>query len=126
MILSLVITLVSFGFTALMMWKVFLPMMKNAGSLMSSLANDAQLRQRLLATGAEGTARVVGLRETGMLVNHHPQVALDLEVQSPQGHRFMAKCLALVSPMAAPRVQPGCVVPVRFDPANLAHVAVVI
>lgn len=126
MMISLAITLVSLAFAGFVFWKVFFPMMRQASTLMSSLADASQNRARLLATGAEGMGRILGVRETGTLVNNQPQVVLDLEVQSAQGQRFMAQCSALVSPLSVPRVQPGCTVPVRFDPANLANVAVVI
>lgn len=126
MIISLVITLVTLGVSAYLFKTIFLPMINNANSLMGSLAQDAQRRAQLMAHGAEGVGRILGLRETGTLVNHQPQVVLDLEVMSAQGQRFNAQCTALVSPMSAPRVQPGCTVPVRYNPANVADVAVVI
>lgn len=124
--IGLIITLATLGFSGVIFYKVFYPMMAQANSLMGSLAASSQMRAQLLATGAEGTGRILGVRETGTLVNNQPQVVLDLEVQSAQGQRFMTQCKAFVSPMAAPRVQPGCFVPVRFDPTNIANVAVVI
>jgi|JI10StandDraft_1071094.scaffolds.fasta_scaffold1804237_1 hypothetical protein len=126
MIISLVITLVSLAITGVVFAKVFLPMIQNANSLMTNMADAARTRADLLARGAEGMGRVLGVRETGTLVNYQPELQLDLEVQSAQGQRFNAQCSAVVSPLNLARVQPGAVVPVRFDPTNLARIALAI
>jgi hypothetical protein len=126
MIISLVITAITLGFSAYMFKTVFLPMIRNANSMMSGLAEAAQTRNELMSRGAEGVGRILGVRDTGTLVNYQPQLQFDLEVQPAQGPRFNAQCSAVVSPLNLPRVQPGCTVPVRFDPQNIARVAVVI
>lgn len=127
MILGLVITLLSLGFTAFVFIKFALPMMKSANNLMTQLAQGAADRNALLASGAPGQARVLNLQGTGTLVNHDPQVLLDLEVHPATGAApFRARCTAIVSQLQIPRVQPGCAVPVRFDPANLQRVALAI
>lgn len=126
MIISLAITLVVLAITGVTFVKVFLPMIQNANSLMTGLANAAHTRNELLARGADGMGRVLGVRETGTLVNYQPELQLDLEVQSAQGQRFNAQCTAVVSPMNLARVQPGATVPVRFDPTNIARVALAI
>ncbi|MFO0625908.1 MAG: hypothetical protein U0325_09860 [Polyangiales bacterium] len=126
MIISLVITLVSLAITGVVFVKVFLPMIQNANALMSNMADAARTRAELLARGAEGMGRVLGVRETGTLVNHQPELQFDLEVQSAQGQRFNAQCRAIVSPLNLARVQPGAVVPVRFDPTNIARIALAI
>lgn len=126
MIISLVVTLLSLAFTGVVFAKVFLPMIRNANTLMSGLAEAAQTRSELLARGAEGTGRILGVRDTGTLVNYQPQLQFDLEVQPAQGPSFRAQCSAVVPPFQMMHVQPGCSVPVRFDPQNIARVAVVI
>ena len=126
MIISLVITLVSLAITGVVFAKVFLPMIQNANSLMTNMADAARTRADLLARGAEGMGRVLGVRETGTLVNYQPELQLDLEVQSAQGQRFNTRLNAVVSPMNLARVQPGATVPVRFDPTNIARVALAI
>jgi len=126
MILSLVITLVALGVSGFVFAKVFAPMMRNANNLMSSLAESAQTQSRVLATGAEGVGRVLGVRDTGMRVNYQPQVVIDLEVKSSLGQVFNTQCTTVLSPLVIPRVQPGNTVPVRFDPTNLANVALAV
>lgn len=124
MIFGLLITLVTLGITGFIMWKTVLPMLKSANTLMTNLAAGAQERNALLASGAFGQARVLGVQGTGTLVNHDPQVVLDLEVSpSPGAQTFLARCTSIVSQIQIPQVQPGCVVPVRFDPMNPTRIA---
>jgi len=127
MILSLVITLVSFAFAGLVFWKTFLPMMKNANRLMGQLGDQAAERNQLLAQGVPGNARVLSLEGTGTLVNNAPQVVMGLEVHPATGAApFHVRCISLVSQLQIPQVQPGCMVPVRFDPGNPQRVALAI
>lgn len=124
MIFSVVITLVTLGFTAFIFWKTFLPMINNANKLMGDLSRGAAERNQLMATGTPGAARVLTLEGTGTLVNHAPQVVLGLEVHpSAGGSPFMARCVSIVSQLQIPQVQPGCMVPVRFDPTNPQRIA---
>jgi hypothetical protein len=127
MIFSLVITLASLAFTGFIFWKVFLPMINNASRLMGQLGEQATERNRLLAQGAPGTARVVSLEGTGTLINNAPQVVLGLEVHPATGASpFAARCISIVSQLQIPQVQPGCMVPVRFDPGNPSRIALAI
>lgn len=127
MILSLVITLVSFAFAGLVFWKTFLPMMKSANRLMGQLGDQATERNQLLAQGVPANARVLSLEGTGTLVNNAPQVVMGLEVHPATGAApFHVRCISLVSQLQIPQVQPGCMVPVRFDPGNPQRVALAI
>ncbi len=124
MILGLVITLASLAISGIVFWKVFMPMIQGANQLMGALAANANEQRELLARGAHGQARVLNVQGTGTLVNHDPQVVLDLEVApGPGAPTFRARCTSIVSQIALPRVQPGCVVPVRFDPMNPQRIA---
>lgn len=87
--------------------------------------------QALMATGIAAQARVMQMGPTGMTINNSPQMNLVLEVHPPPqpGYRgaaapFMATVQALIPVYAMGRVQPGAMVPVRFDPANAMNVAI--
>lgn len=124
MIISLFITLVTVGFSGYLFWKVFLPMINNANKLMGDLSKASAEHSQLMASGTPGSARVLTVQGTGTLVNHSPQVVLGLEVHPSNGApSFMARCTSIVSQIQIPQVQPGCMVPVRFDPMNPQRVA---
>jgi hypothetical protein len=114
-IVSVVASLVVFVGMALLMWKIF-------GGLMK----QSQERQRLLMQGHPANGRILQLLDTGMMVNNSPQVRIILEVQPPGRPPYQAECTMIVSYLAIPRVQPGCFVPVKFDPMNPARIAIAI
>ncbi|MBI2894751.1 MAG: hypothetical protein HYY06_14445 [Deltaproteobacteria bacterium] len=86
--------------------------------------NRAQ-RQALLQSGAPGQAKILAIGQTGMYINNNPQVQLALEV-TPQvgGAPFQVTIKGVVPMIALSRVQPGSVVPVRYDPANPMNLAI--
>lgn len=86
---------------------------------------------QLLAHGVPAQARIVQMGPTGVRINGAPQMNLTLEVMpAPEGHRggnaapFNATARVLVPIFAMPRIQPGAVVPVRFNPQNPTQLAV--
>lgn len=95
MIIGLVITLVSFGISGFVFWKFALPMMKGATRLRKQLADGAAEQRALLATGALGSARILNVQGTGTLINHDPQVVLDLEVHPTMGRLALSHALHL-------------------------------
>ncbi|MDO9017429.1 MAG: hypothetical protein Q8S73_33745 [Deltaproteobacteria bacterium] len=125
--LTIIVTLATLGFTSFIMWKTFLPMIANANRLIGQIADQSAERNQLLAQGAPGNARVISLEGTGTLVNNAPQVVIGLEVHPATGGApFLARCVSLVSQLQIPQVQPGCMVPVRFDPGNVTRIALAI
>lgn len=114
-VVSLLFTLVVFAGVGFVMWKVF-------GGLMK----QSQERQALLATGMPAMGRVLQLADTGMLVNNNPQVRIVVEVQMPGRPPYQADTTMVVSMLAVPRVQPGCMVNLRVDPMNPSRIAILI
>ncbi len=85
--------------------------------------------QDLLKSGVVANARVLELSKTG--VNRGPStplVRLKLEVQPPQGEGspFQVELEIGVSVVDLPKVQPGSVVAVRYDPRDHARVLIVL
>ena len=86
------------------------------------LAKMKNQNQQILMTGIPAQARVVQMGPTGMTVNDAPQMNIVVEVHPPPmpGYReaappFMANLQVLVPVYAMGRVQPGAMVPVRFQ-----------
>ena len=80
----------------------------------------AQIR----ANGSPAKATVVAIWETGTRVNHNPVVGFDLEVRAEGRPAWRAKTKALVSILAIPRIQPGAVLDVFYDPTDPSRVAI--
>jgi hypothetical protein len=99
--------------------------------VLKKLGGLSAANARLLATGIPTTARILRVGATGLTVNDAPQLEVMLEVQPPEGpgYRggsgpFTASSSIFVPIFAMARIVPGATVPVRFDPAAPANVAV--
>lgn len=77
----------------------------------------------ILAVGVPAQARIVRLVDSGITINDDPVVDFILEVQPPQGPTYSATSRALVSRLELASVQPGRVLPVRYDPDQPQRVA---
>ncbi len=75
------------------------------------------------ANGLSATATVLEIWETGVRVNGNPVVGFLLEVRAEGLAPYEAKTKALISILAIPRIQPGAVLPVKYDPADPTRVA---
>lgn len=76
----------------------------------------AAKKDRISTTGVAGTGQIMGLTQTGMLVNQQPQVELDLLVTIPGRSPYRAKVKEIVPLIMLNRLQGT--LPVRVDPAE--------
>jgi hypothetical protein len=70
---------------------------------------------------AEGI--VLKIWETGVRVNHNPVVGFLLEIHAEGMAPYEAETKALISILWIPRIQPGAVLPVKYDPKNPNRIA---
>ncbi len=78
----------------------------------------------ILAAGVPARATVLELRDSGTTINDDPVVIFVLAVEPAAGEPFRAETRALVARLDVPQVQPGRVLPVRYDPADRTRVAI--
>ncbi len=90
----------------------------------TEMVNALAAKDQLAMTGIPTTAKVLGMQQTGTMINMNPQVQAMLEVQGPQGP-YQVQTLAVIPQMNIPQFQPGSVVNVRVNPQNHQDVAVV-
>jgi len=69
----------------------------------------------LRATGLDGTAEILSLQDTGMLVNNNPRVQIKMLVTPQNGEAYEVDTAMIVSMLQIPQVQPGSVVAVKID-----------
>ncbi len=75
--------------------------------------------------GVAAEATILRIWDTGWTVNKNPVIGMSVEVRPREGPSFEATIKkTLVSRIDLPQFQPGNVIPVRYDPANPAAVAV--
>jgi len=74
--------------------------------------------QRLRVQGVPGTARIVGLRQTGVTLNDQPQVELNLEVTTSIQGPYPVTLKEWVPMIMLGRLTSGIPLPVKVDPAD--------
>jgi hypothetical protein len=120
-IITIVIVLVSvvfgLGITGVTLWFVYV-------KVLGPMMKGQQLQQQLLTTGQRAQGRILQVAQTGTYVNNQPQVQIVLEVAPPGRPPYQAQMVTILSMLAIPRVQPGAIVAVRYNPANPAEVAI--
>lgn len=89
---------------------------------------EAQRRGELASVAEAGVpakAQIVTASDTGRRYATHPVVRFGLEVRPAAGAPFEATVEQEVSVVDLPRLQPGAIIDVRFDPINRSKVAIV-
>ena len=80
------------------------------------MMRGAAKKDRISASGVAGTGTILGLRQTGLMVNEQPQVELELLVTIPGRSPYPAKVKEIVPLIMLSRLQGT--LPVRVDPAE--------
>jgi hypothetical protein len=67
-------------------------------------------------------AKIVGVRQTGVMLNNQPQILFDLEVQPPGSAPYRAQTKAIIPMVNIPQFQPGVEIPVKIHPTDPTQV----
>lgn len=90
-----------------------------ASQTLSDLNTGQMQAQALMATGVVGQATIGAVRDTGMTVNEHPVVELDLQVTTPNAAApYPVTHRQMINRLQVAQLQPGATVQVRVDPMN--------
>jgi hypothetical protein len=92
------------------------------GSMIDSFSGRSEACE-ILAIGKPATGTIVRLIDTGTTINDDPVVEFVVRVSPEGGEPYEALTKGLVSRLDVPAIQPGRVVPVKFDPDNPARIA---
>jgi hypothetical protein len=111
------------GLTKAFMGKDFVNDMNAAMDQGQAALDGIQQQQWLAQNGADATAEVVSVQDTGATVNMNPVVLLVMKVTPAAGAPFDVTTQTMVSRIAVPRV--GDKVKIKYNPANPQQVAIV-
>ena len=78
--------------------------------------------RKIVENGIPARAKILSVRQTGVMINNQPQVEFQLEVHPPSGMPYQAQAKAVVSLVQIPQVQPGAEVAVKIDPTDPSKV----
>lgn len=79
-------------------------------------SKNVAFRKHLLETGQVATAKIVNVKQAGPYYSKVPHLEFELEVTGKGGERFRAGARGFFQMIDFPRLQPGMVVEVRYDP----------
>jgi len=79
----------------------------------------------VMQQGIPATAKILEVEQTGVLVNHMPQVRFRLEVQHPQRGTYEASAKAVIQMVHIPQYQPGAEISVKVHPTDPTQVEIV-
>ncbi|HEX5631468.1 MAG TPA: DUF3592 domain-containing protein [Acidimicrobiia bacterium] len=82
------------------------------------------LTQEMRTRGRPGTAKVVGIGDTGVTVNNDPVAKFTLDVTVGDAIPYRVEIRQLVSRVAIGSFQPGATIPVLVDPDDPQQVAI--
>jgi hypothetical protein len=71
---------------------------------------------RLKKDGVPGTARIMSVKNTGMIINNNPVLNLEVEIKDAFGHRYTTSIKTLGSRTDPNLYQAGMEVPIKIDP----------
>ncbi len=112
------------GLTKAFMGKGFVDSMNTTINQGKQVMNDVEQQQQLAQTGADATAEVVMIQDTGTRVNTNPMVVLTLKVTPANGGATFGTSGQVVVPMIAiPRV--GDHIKIKYNPMNPMQFTVV-
>ncbi len=111
------------GLTKAFMGKDFVDKMNNAMDQGQAAIDGVNQQAWLAQNGADASADVLSIQDTGAMVNMNPVVVLSLNVQPAAGPAFQTAGQVMVSKIAIPRV--GDKIKIKYNPANPTQFAVV-
>lgn len=114
---------ISGGLTKAFMGKDFVNKMNATMDQGQAALDGVQQQQWLMQNGADGTAVVASVTDTGQTVNMNPVVVVQMKVTPASGAPFDAVSQMMVSRIAVPRA--GDTVKVKYNPDNLMQIAIV-
>lgn len=94
----------------------------SACSFIGRITGEKEARE-IRAIGEPARAKVLRIWDTGITVNENPVVGFLLEVYPEGGATYQAETKAIISRLDIPQIQPGAILPVKFDPDNPSRVA---
>jgi hypothetical protein len=105
------------------MGKDFVDQTNKSIDMAKQYTNAYGTQAQLAQTGLPGTAEVIGIADTGALINFNPVVKLKLKVTPQFGVAYETEIETAVSKIAIPRV--GDKINIKYNPANQNELVIV-
>ncbi len=111
------------GLTKAFMGKDFVDKANSAIDMGNQAITGMEIGQELMKNGADATAEVLSITDTGATVNMNPVVVLVLKVTPSAGAEFQTAAQVMVPRISVPRV--GDKIKIKYNPAIPSQIVVV-
>ena len=111
------------GLTKAFMGQDFVDQTNSAISMGNQAIGSMEISKDLMEKGADATAEVLSITDTGATVNMNPVVVLVLRVKPSAGDEFQTAAQVVVPRISVPRV--GDRVNIKYNPAIPSQVVLV-
>ncbi len=111
------------GLTKAFMGKDFVDKANSAIDMGNQAINGMEIAQDLMKNGADATAEVLSITDTGATVNMNPVVVLVLKVTPSAGAEFQTAAQVMVPRISVPRV--GDKIKIKYNPSIPSQIVVV-
>ncbi len=111
------------GLTKAFMGKDFVDKANAAINMGNQAIEGMEVAQNLMQNGADATAEVLSITDTGATVNMNPVVVLVLKVTPSAGAEFQTAAQVMVPRIAVPRV--GDKVKIKYNPSIPSQIVIV-
>ena len=91
-------------------------------SMIDSFTGE-NIAREIRENGLPAKGTVLKIWETGIRVNDSPVVGFLLEIHAEGMTPYEAETKALISILWIPQIQPGAVLPIKFDPKDPSRIA---
>lgn len=83
------------------------------------------MHKRPVKQTLEARAIVLSIEQTGLYLDHKPQVKMQMQVLPEQGRNFVAEIKEILSFLDLDAIKAGSLVIVKYNPANIKEVSLV-
>ena len=78
-----------------------------------------------MSEGVEAEAVLLNMEQTGLYVNNHPQIKLQVEVQPLAGRNFVSEVREVLTLIDLSQLRIGSTLKVKYNPLNTNEVIVI-
>ena len=89
-----------------------------------SFFKNQVLQWQLRRKGVEAEAILLHIEQTGVYINHQPQVKLQIKVQPRTGRNFVTEIRDVLPPASRLTLRVGSTLRVRYNPADVRELEV--
>jgi hypothetical protein len=76
-------------------------------------------------TGVEAKAVILAIEQTGLYIDHQPQVKMQMQVIPERGRNFIAETSEVLSVFDMATIRAGSTVKVKYNPENIREISLI-